>query len=118
VTFSPTATGTRNAAVSVADNAPASPQTVPLTGVGTPPAVTFSPTSLTFPYQVIFTTSPPQPVTLNNSGLGILLISKIAVAGPFKQTNNLPNGKTCNARIAGVREVTDPPPASSAASSK
>jgi hypothetical protein len=34
VTFTPTATGTRSAAVSVADNGGLSPQTVPLTGTG------------------------------------------------------------------------------------
>ena len=39
VTFTPTATGTRNAAVTITDNAPDSPQSVPLTGVGVLPAV-------------------------------------------------------------------------------
>jgi hypothetical protein len=34
VTFKPTATGTRTAAVSVTDNGGASPQIVPLTGTG------------------------------------------------------------------------------------
>jgi Beta-propeller repeat/Abnormal spindle-like microcephaly-assoc'd, ASPM-SPD-2-Hydin len=91
VTFTPKATGSRNAAVSVADNAPGSPQSVPLTGVGTPPGVTFSPTSLTFPDQVIFTTSPTQQVTLTNSGAGVLKINHIGVASPFQQTNNCPS---------------------------
>ena len=62
VTFKPTTTGTRNAAVNITDNAPNSPQSVPLTGVGVVPAVTFSPTSLTFPVQVVFTTSPVEQV--------------------------------------------------------
>jgi hypothetical protein len=35
ITFSPTATGTRTAALTVTDNAPGSPQTAPLTGTGT-----------------------------------------------------------------------------------
>src|SRR5260370_41967655 len=43
ITFSPTATGTRTAALTVTDNAPGSPQTAPLTGTGTgtnpPPAI-------------------------------------------------------------------------------
>jgi hypothetical protein len=91
VTFTPTATGTRNAAVTITDNAPGSPQSVPLTGVGVLPAVTFSPTSLTFPTQLVFTTSKAQPVQLTNNGLGILLISKIAASGPFSQTNNCPS---------------------------
>jgi hypothetical protein len=91
VTFTPTATGTRNAAVTITDNAPGSPQSVPLKGVGVLPAVTFSPTNLTFPTQLVFTTSKAQPVQLSNNGLGILLISKIAVSGPFSQTNNCPS---------------------------
>jgi FG-GAP-like repeat/Abnormal spindle-like microcephaly-assoc'd, ASPM-SPD-2-Hydin len=91
VTFSPTATGTRNATVSVSDNAPGSPQSVPLTGVGTPGVVSFSPTSLTFPDQVVFTTSPAQQVTLTNTGAGVLKINHISVPGPFSQTNNCPS---------------------------
>jgi hypothetical protein len=90
VTFTPTATGTRYAAVSITDNAANSPQMLLLSGVGVLPTVTFSPTRLMFPDQVIFTTSAAQPVTLTNTGLGILLISNIAVTGPFQQTNNCP----------------------------
>ena len=103
VTFSPTATGTRNAAVSVADNAPDSPQKVHLTGVGTPPGITFSPTSLTFLTQLVFTTSPAQKVTLTNSGAGVLTIKHIGVTSPFLQTNNCPSslgpGANCTINI-------------------
>jgi hypothetical protein len=97
VTFTPTATGTRNAAVTITDNAPNSPQSLPLTGVGVLPAVTFSPTSLTFPTQLIYTTSQPEPVQLTNSGLGILLITKISATGPFSETNNCPSSLNPNA---------------------
>jgi hypothetical protein len=90
VTFTPTATGTRNGAASITDNAPGSPQSVPLTGVGVVPDVNLSPTSLTFATQTIFTTSPAQPVQLKNTGLGVLVISKIAVGGAFIQTNDCP----------------------------
>ena len=126
VTFSPTATGTRNAAVSVADNAPDSPQSVPLTGVGEPPAVTFSPTSLTFPDQVVFTTSLAQQVTLTNSGAGVLKINHISVSSPFQQTNNCPSsvgpGANCTISVKfrpgnkgvfnGAVSVTDNAPGS------
>jgi uncharacterized repeat protein (TIGR03803 family) len=92
VTFTPSATGTRNATVSVADNAANSPQTVPLTGVGVLPAVSLSPTNLTFPTQVVYTDSAPQRVKLTNTGAGILIISQIGATVPFSQTNNC--GKT------------------------
>jgi len=85
VTFTPSAAGTRTAAVSITDNAPGSPQSVSLTGVGVLPAVTFSPSSLTFPTQVVFTTSKAKTVTLTNAGLGILTIKSIAASGPFAQ---------------------------------
>jgi hypothetical protein len=103
VTFTPSTTGTRNAAVSITDNAPGSPQSVPLTGVGVLPAVMFSPTSLTFPTQLVFTTSKAQPVKLTNTGAGILLITKISVTGPFHQTNNCPSsvapGANCTIEV-------------------
>jgi hypothetical protein len=91
VTFKPTTTGTRNAAVNITDNAPGSPQSVSLTGVGVLPAVTFSPTSLTFPTQLVFTTSKAQAVTVTNSGAGVLKINHISVTSPFSQTNNCPD---------------------------
>jgi hypothetical protein len=59
------------------------------TKIGT--GVTFSPTSLTFPTQLVFTTSPTQTVTLTNSGSGVLTIDRISVTGPFKQINNCPS---------------------------
>jgi hypothetical protein len=61
------------------------------------PAVTFSPTSLTFPTQLVFSTSEAQPVQLTDTGAGILLITKISVTGPFGQTNNCPSRLKPNA---------------------
>src|SRR5260370_34940863 len=87
--------GRQTADVSISDNAPNSPQTVSLTGVGVLPAVTFSATTLTFPTQVVYTTSKSKTVKVTNSGLGVLKISKVTVTGPFSQTNNC--GSTVNA---------------------
>jgi hypothetical protein len=66
------------------------------TSAGTP-AATFSPTSLTFPTQLVFTTSKAQPVKLTNTGDWVLLINKISVTGPFSKTNNCPSGLKPNA---------------------
>jgi hypothetical protein len=97
VTFTPTATGNRSAAVSVTDNAPGSPQSVPLTGVGTSPSVTLSPASLTFVPQVVGTTSPPQTVQLSASYA--ISITSIETSAEFGQSNNcgkgLPPGGNC-----------------------
>jgi hypothetical protein len=93
VTFTPNTTGTLIGSISVSDNAPGSPQALPLSGVGVSPAVTFSPTSLTFPDQTIFMTSTAKNVTLTNTGLGTLTVGSIAASGPFAQTN------TCSATV-------------------
>jgi hypothetical protein len=104
ITFTPATTGSRNAAVTITDNAANSPQSVSLTGTGVLPAVTLSPTSLAVPTQIVFTTSKAQTVTLTNTGLGILSITKIATTGPFKQTNTC--GSTVNPGNSCTLNVT------------
>jgi uncharacterized repeat protein (TIGR03803 family) len=107
VTFTPNATGTLSGSVSVSDNATGSPQTLPLTGTGVSPAVTFSPASLTFQDQLVFKTSPSQSVTLTNGGLGILTVGSISALGPFAQTNTC--GATLNPADSCTISVTFSP---------
>jgi Abnormal spindle-like microcephaly-assoc'd, ASPM-SPD-2-Hydin len=103
VTFTPTATGTRSANVTVTDNAPGSPHTVALTGTGVvlAPVVSLSPTSLGFGNQNVGTTSAAQTVSLTNTGTAALTINSIAVSGTnasdFAQTNNCPASLNVNA---------------------
>ncbi|TAM82207.1 MAG: choice-of-anchor D domain-containing protein [Acidobacteria bacterium] len=110
VTFTPTAAGTRTASLAVTDNAPASPQTAALSGSGTAPAATLSPTSLTFANQPVGTSSSPQNVTLSNSGTGNLNISSIGVTGDFSQTNNCGSsvapGSNCTISVTFVPTAT------------
>jgi hypothetical protein len=126
VTFNPAATGTRSAVISISDNAADSPQSISLTGVGVLPAVTLSATSLTFPNQVVSTTSVAQTVTLTNSGLGILRITKGTITGAFTQSSNCgasvgPNASctltvkfkpTTIGTLSGSISITDNAPAS------
>jgi hypothetical protein len=90
VTFNPAQVGNLKGTVNISDNAPNSPQTVPLTGNET--EVTLSPSSLSFASQKVGTTSPPQIVTLTNLGQSPLLIQNIHFIGGqarnFGQTNN------------------------------
>jgi hypothetical protein len=81
VTFTPSALGTRNAFLSINDNAPGSPQTVNLTGV-TPaaPLLTLSPVSITFPGQYVGTSGLPQTVTATNTGNAALSITSVATS--------------------------------------
>ncbi len=100
ITTTPTAAGNRNANLDITDAAANSPQSVSLLSVGLLPAVTLSPTSLTFPTQVVFTASKAQTVTLTNTGLGTLSITNISVSSPFSQTN------TCGTSVAAGASCT------------
>jgi hypothetical protein len=81
VTFTPVASGSFAAAVSVADNASGSPQTVTLSGTGGAAGVTLSPSSLSFANQPISVTSTTQVVTLTNGGTTALNISSLTMTG-------------------------------------
>lgn len=105
VTFTPTAVGARGATLSVGTTDPVNPTvTSQLTGTGTAPVASVSPTSLNFGNQKQQTTSAPQPVTLSNTGTAPLTMSSIAIGGTnasdFKQTNN------CGASLAAGANCT------------
>lgn len=79
VTFTPTATGTRTASVTIADDAVNSPQTISLAGFA--PVVFLSASSLNFGSQVVGTSSPAQSVTIANDGVDALAVRSIAITG-------------------------------------
>ncbi len=81
VQFTPTALGTRTAAVTITDSASGSPHTVGLTGTGAAAAVSVSPTSLSFGNRVVGTTSAAQSVTVTNTGSAVLTIASITITG-------------------------------------
>jgi hypothetical protein len=88
VYFTPTANGTRTGTLTINDNAVGSPQTVSLRGTGLGPEASISPSSLNFPNQSLVTTSPPQTVTLTNSGAAMMTLSGILAISPFAETTN------------------------------
>ena len=107
VTFTPTATGARNGAITITDNASGSPQIVPLSGMGTStstaPVVSLSPTNLSFSTFRVGTSSRTKSVTLSNTGNATLSLTSIAASGDFSQTNNcngsLNAGNACTIRV-------------------
>jgi hypothetical protein len=103
VIFSPIATGLRTAALSFTDNASGSPQSVALSGTGTAPAATLSPASLTFASQLVGSTSPPQNLTLTNTGTATLVVSSIVPTGDFTRTaacgSGIPPGGSCTISV-------------------
>jgi hypothetical protein len=106
VTFTPAASGSRTASVSITDNASGNPQTVSLSGTGTGTAtlVSLSPTSLAFGNQSLGTTSAAQALTLSNTGNAALSITSLALTGSnasdFAQTN------TCGSSVAAGANCT------------
>ena len=82
VTFTPTATGSRSASLTFDDDAPGSPQTLPLSGTGVGGGVaTLSATSLSYDDRVVGTRSDARAVTLTNTGTAPLAISTFRFAG-------------------------------------
>jgi hypothetical protein len=100
VTFTPTASGSRSGSLTITDNANPATQTVSLTGTGTAPVVSLSPASLTFPPQLVGTSSSAQSLTLSNTGSATLSITSITVSGDFSQTN------TCGSSLAASASCT------------
>jgi hypothetical protein len=100
VTFTPSALGPRVADITVMDNAGGSPQTVPLIGNGTLPAVELVPPSLTFADQIVGSNSPPNTITLYNTGDAKLKISKLTITGPNEADFIIQNTSTCGSTLA------------------
>ena len=113
ITFRPRATGNRSATLRITDSDPSSPQQVTLTGVGTTPVASLSPTSHNFGTLAINTTSAPSPVTLSNTGTGPMTITSITFTGTgasnYAQTNNC--GTTVSAGANCTINVTFTPSA-------
>jgi hypothetical protein len=98
VTFTPTTTGSRSAAVTIADNAPNSPQTIALTGTGVgfsvSPKVTVLTSSLTQQFTVV-----------NGSGAVTWLVDNV-VGGTAASGTVSPAGLYTPSAVAGNHTVT------------
>lgn len=113
--FQPSASGQRSAAISLADNASGSPQSIPLTGTGTAISASLTPSSLAFSAEDVGSISSPLSVTLQNTGSGPLTISSVSFTGTnapdFSQKNNCPAGPaaTLAAGLSCTIDVTFDP---------
>jgi hypothetical protein len=102
VTFKPTETGPRAAAVTVTGNAVGSPLSVALSGTGvvSGPNATLSPAKLIFATQLVGISSAAQSVTLTNYGTTALSIISIVASGDFSAS------KTCGSSLAALASCT------------
>jgi RHS repeat-associated protein len=106
ITFTPSAAAAYNASLSIADNASGSPQTVSLTGTGTPvpaPIASVTPATLNFT-SISGITSAVQTSQLSNTGNAPLAITGITFTGTgatsFTQSN------TCGTALAASSNCT------------
>jgi len=95
VDFAPAVPGTKAAALTVVDNAPGSPHTVALAGLGVGPVVSLPTAPLTFLGQIVGTSSTSQSVMLSNSGNANLSITGISISGTNGSDFALAGGGTC-----------------------
>ena len=96
VSFNPSKIAKRVATLNVNDDAPGSPQSASLSGIGT--VLQFSPAQLNLGTVLLGTKGSPQPITLTNTGSTAVNIQGVAInginSGDFKQTN------TCGSSLA------------------
>ena len=92
VTFTPSLVGQENASLNVTYKGSGT-LSMPLSGTGKNivTTVTLTPSTLTYPVQLVGTTSPPQTATLTNTGNTSVTISNISATAPFSETNNCPS---------------------------
>ncbi len=96
ITFSPTAIGTRTGTLTITSNATNGPFTVNLTGIGQTKLLTFSSNLLTYPGQLLNTTSAAQSVTISSTGNTAVSFNPIAApSGNYAISAN-----TCPAILA------------------
>ncbi len=105
VVFDPTSVTppARAATLTITDNAANSPISVPVTGTAIAAAISITPASLTFASQTVKTTSPPQTVTIKNTGSGPLSFTGtgITIAGANAADFAIVGaGDTCSAPLA------------------
>ena len=105
IIFTPTATGTRSAVLTLLDNTVSGSNIVDLSGTGATAAKpVLSPTSLVFTSQTAGTSSTAKPITLSNTGTLPLSIASYTISGTnasdFSQTH------TCGTPLAGSSSCT------------
>jgi hypothetical protein len=119
IIFTASTTATENAALTVVDSDPSSPQTIALTGTGTttPTGIFLTPATVAFGNQSINTTSPAKIVTLSNNTTSPLSAIAVSIGGTsaslFAETTTC--GTTLAAGAACTISVTFTPTAAAAA---
>jgi archaellum component FlaF (FlaF/FlaG flagellin family) len=104
VQFAPTTSGQTLGNISVADNAPGSPQKALLKGTGTVPPAILKPTAVDFGALAVGTTSAAKTITLTNQGSTSLTFNNVSTSSSdFAATSNCPSqlgaGASCTISV-------------------
>ncbi len=125
ISFSPTAEGSAPGSVTITSDASSSPDHITLSGTGgagsTTGELSLSTSALTFPAQLLGTTSSAQSVTLTNTGTGSLAITSITTSAPYslgagtcpKSGGTVNAGASCTILVKFSPTVVGPAPARS-----
>ena len=109
VTFTPSVVGTRTGKVTLVDNAPGSPHTIGLAGIGGIGQIQLSPASLDFGVQTVGTSGTAGSFTIQNVGTVSVDIKSITATGDFAQTSTC--GDTLGGNASCIVTVTFTPTA-------
>jgi hypothetical protein len=101
ITFTPTQVGARSGNITITDNAPNSPQKVPLSGTGTA-QTTLTPTTVTYAARTVGTTSPAKTFTLTNKQSVALNNIVTSASGDF----SVSSATTCTTTLAAKSKCT------------
>ena len=92
VIFTSATSGQKSATLTITDNAPGSPQQISLAGTSSSAALSFSPTSVSFPAQFVGTSGLPQTLVVTNTGNVTLTITAVtSSAADFGVLSNCTN---------------------------
>ena len=113
--FTPPSSGSFNAALTLADDAPGAPQTVVLSGSGETSTVTVTPSALGFGAVAGGSTSSPEDITVTDSGSGELTVDGATIGGAqpsaFRISDDGCAGMTISAGDSCTIAVEYQPPA-------
>lgn len=107
IAFAPSISGAANGTLTITDNAPGSPHSVALNGLGAGSAsgsqIYVWPTGIAFPDQNVGGVSLAQSVTISNNGGSDLNLSAISVTGDFQYVSHCPAalaaGQSCTVDV-------------------
>lgn len=109
VSFTPTALGARSGSLVVSGAQSGSPQSIPLSGTGTEPGISITPSTLVFGSQIVASTSLPQSITIANTGTAALTVTNITASGDFAVSSNcgtVPAGTNCSLMVTFTPTAT------------